>query len=108
MGDHIYSSAPTLNINANISGGTDKLHYYLSAEYLNQEGIALNTGYQKAGFRSNIEAQVSKMFKIGNNANMTYRYTEGSGGTRFLMLSLMLQLFQPMTKTVLMGSLTPN
>lgn len=82
-GDHIYSSAPTLNINANISGGTDKLHYYLSAEYLNQEGIALNTGYQKAGFRSNIEAQVSKMFKIGNNANMTYRYTEGSGGTRF-------------------------
>lgn len=55
----------------------------MSAEYLNQEGIALNTGYQKAGFRSNIEAQVSKMFKIGNNANMTYRYTEGSGGTRF-------------------------
>ena len=82
-GDHIYSSAPTLNINANVSGGTDKLHYYLSAEYLNQDGIALNTGYKKAGFRSNIEAQANKFLKIGNNANMTYRYTEGSGGTRF-------------------------
>ena len=82
-GDHIYSSAPTFNINASVSGGTDKLHYYLSGEYLNQDGIAINTGYKKAGFRSNIEAQVSKRFKIGNNANMTYRSTEGSGGTRF-------------------------
>lgn len=82
-GEHIYSSAPTFNINASASGGTDKLRYYLSGEYLSQDGIAINTDYKKAGFRSNIEAQVCKKFKIGNNANMTYRYTEGSGSTRF-------------------------
>ena len=82
-GDHIYGSAPTLNVNANISGGTEAVNYYLSAEYLDQEGIAMNTGYKKAGLRSNIEANVNSRLKVGNNVNMTYRYTEGSRDTRF-------------------------
>lgn len=82
-GDYIYDSAPTFNVNANISGGTDKMHYYLSGEYLDQDGIAINTGYKKAGLRSNIEAEVSKRLKVGNNINMTYRYTEGSSGNRY-------------------------
>lgn len=82
-GDYIYESAPTFNVNANVSGGNEKMNYYLSGEFLNQDGIAINTGYKKAGFRTNVEAQVSKRFKVGNNINMTYRKTEGSSGTRY-------------------------
>ena len=37
-GDYIYQSAPTYNINASVSGGSDNMNYYLSGEFLNQEG----------------------------------------------------------------------
>lgn len=82
-GDYIYESAPTFNVNANVSGGNEKMSYYMSGEFLNQDGIAINTGYKKAGIRTNVEAQVSNRLKVGNNINMTYRKTEGSAGTRF-------------------------
>lgn len=82
-GDYIYDSAPTLNINANVSGGNENMNYYFSGEFLDQDGIAINTGYKKAGLRSNLEAKVNERLRIGNNVNMTYRYTEGSDGIRY-------------------------
>ena len=82
-GDHIYSSAPTFNLNASVTGGSEKTKYYLSAEYLNQEGIGIKTGYQKGSIRANIEGDVNKFLKVGNNLNLTYRNTKGSSGDRY-------------------------
>lgn len=82
-GDYIYTSAPTFNLNANVSSGTKNINFYLSGELLNQKGIAINTGYKKAGLRSNIEAKINSRLKIGNNVNMTYRYTEGNSRFRY-------------------------
>lgn len=82
-GDHIYSSAPTFNLNASVTGGSEKTKYYLSAEYLDQEGIGIETGYTKASIRANIEGDVNKFLKVGNNLNLTYRNTKGSSGDRY-------------------------
>lgn len=82
-GDYIYQSAPTYNINASVSGGSDNMNYYLSGEFLNQEGIAINTAFKKASLRANVEGKINKRLTVGNNVHMAYRYTQGDAGNRY-------------------------
>ena len=53
--------------NIGVSGGTDNVHYYVSAGYLNQDGIYKNgaTKYKQYSFRSNIDANITKNLKVG-------------------------------------------
>lgn len=81
--DYIYDSAPTYNINASVSGGGEKSRYYVSAEYLNQDGVAIHTGFKKASLRANLEGEISSRLKVGNNVHLAYRNTEGNQGNRY-------------------------
>ncbi|OJV35508.1 MAG: hypothetical protein BGO33_03545 [Bacteroidia bacterium 43-41] len=80
--DYIYKTAPTYNLNASISGGSKTSRYYLSGEYLNQDGIGLNTSFQKASFRANVEGNFGKFLTVGNNTQLAYRYTQGDKDNR--------------------------
>ncbi len=53
--------------NISLAGGTENLNYYVSAGYLNQEGLYKNTAtnYKQYSFRSNIDASITKQFKVG-------------------------------------------
>lgn len=82
-GDYIYDSAPTYNINASVSGGSESIKYYMSGEFLSQEGIAINTDYKKASLRANLEGKINSRLTVGNNVHMAYRYTEGDAGNRY-------------------------
>lgn len=81
--DYIYDSAPTYNINASVAGGGEKSRYYLSGEFLDQDGVSLNTSFKKASLRANIEGKVSDRLTIGNNVHLAYRNTHGSKGNRY-------------------------
>lgn len=81
--DHIYRTAPTFDINLSASGGSDKAAYYVSGEYLNQKGIGINTSYEKAILRSNIDARVTSNIRIGNNIQLLYNKSTGTKGTRY-------------------------
>lgn len=48
-------TAVSNNHNLGISGGTNKFTYYGSVNYLNQQGIIINTGKDEVGFRFNAE-----------------------------------------------------
>lgn len=63
----LQKSALQSQTNIGLSGGTDNVQYYLSAGYLNQDGIYRNgaTNYKQYSFRSNIDAAITKQFKIG-------------------------------------------
>jgi len=59
--------------NLSASGGTDYLNYFISANYLHQEGIykdfsnskyITNTDYDRYNFRSNLDFKVNKTLKI--------------------------------------------
>jgi len=50
-----------------VSGGTKDMNYNLSGGYLNQEGIGLGSGFDRASFRANFETTVNKWLKIGAN-----------------------------------------
>ena len=63
----VQKAAPQQQHNLTMSGGTDKVDYYLNFGYLNQEGI-FRTGdmtYSRYNLRSNINVQVMKDLKVG-------------------------------------------
>lgn len=53
--------------NVSVSGGSENVKYFLSTEFLDQDGLYKNgvTNYKQYSFRSNIDANVTKRFKIG-------------------------------------------
>lgn len=80
--DHIYQTAPTYDINMNVSGGSESMNYYLSGEYLNQDGIGIGTAFQKATLRANLEGKVNNFLKIGNNVQLLYNQSMGDRSNR--------------------------
>lgn len=65
--DVIYRVATTQNHQLSISGATDKINYLVSAGYLDQEGILLNTGYKRFSVRGTVNAEITKWAKFGIN-----------------------------------------
>jgi TonB-linked SusC/RagA family outer membrane protein len=65
--DEIYRMGSTQNYQLAFSGGSDKINFYASGTYFNQEGILINSGYQRATFLTNIDAQVTDKLKLGLN-----------------------------------------
>ncbi|MEO6916057.1 MAG: TonB-dependent receptor [Chitinophagaceae bacterium] len=53
-------------------GGSDKTSYSFSGSYMKQDGIVINTNYQRYNFRSNVESKLSKTFKVGMNLSAFY------------------------------------
>jgi TonB-dependent starch-binding outer membrane protein SusC len=54
-----------------ISGGTDKTTYYISAELMNQEGIAPNSGFDRKSIRMNVESKLRNYLKVGTNLSVS-------------------------------------
>ena len=62
-----------------INGGTDKGRYAFSANYTDQDGIILNSGFQRYNFHTNAEWELQKNLKFGVNA--TYGRSKQQGLT---------------------------
>ena len=65
--DEIYRQGHIQNYQLSFSGGSDKVNYYASGTYYDQKGILINSGYQRATFLANIDAQVTDKLKLGMN-----------------------------------------
>jgi len=50
-----------------ISGGTDKTTFYVSGDYLSQDGIAIGSGFKRGSVRLNLDNQATKWMKFGIN-----------------------------------------
>lgn len=59
--------------NMSITGGTQKLNYYVSASYLGDEGIIKSSGFDRFTVRTNVDYQAKPWLKIGTN--IAYAYT---------------------------------
>ncbi|MBD0284201.1 MAG: TonB-dependent receptor [Flavisolibacter sp.] len=57
----------------NFSGGSNNTTYYMSGEYLNQEGIALGSGFKRYSFRLNLDNKPREWATIG--ANLSFNQT---------------------------------
>lgn len=66
------SNAPVKSADASITGSSNGINYYISAGYLDTEGIAPRSGNTRYTFRSNIDAQAKPWLKVGANVNLSY------------------------------------
>lgn len=57
-------TAPEYNLELSISGGDEKSRFLVSANYFDQQGTILNTGFKRYSGRVNYERNVSDKFKV--------------------------------------------
>lgn len=81
--DETYKTGSTQNYQLSVSGGTDKITYFLSGGYSNEKGIVPTTKFQRFNFRAAVDAEVTKWFSIGANIAYSNNTNEGtiSSGT---------------------------
>ena len=65
--------------NLSISGGTDKLQYYVSGSYLGDDGIIKSSHYKRFSTRANVDYQAKKWLKIGTNLSYAYQDSGAPG-----------------------------
>ncbi len=75
--DIVYRNGLLQNYQLSISGGTDKVNYYLSGNYYDHEGIIIGSEYKRYSFNSNITAQVLDWLNVG--AKVFARRTDLNG-----------------------------
>ncbi len=57
------------NTKLNVSGGTDKLRYYVNGSVLSEDGVQKFTGFKRNSFRANIDAKLSNFVDISAGSN---------------------------------------
>ncbi len=83
-----FREAPSQNHQLTISGGDDKTHYAISGNYFKQEGVLLNTDFERFSGRLNFDRQVSSVFKV--NASFTANKTNARIAENNIVSSLLL------------------
>jgi len=73
-------TAPSLKqqYNLSASGGTDKTQSNFSLSYLNNDGIVVNTNYNRLTARANVVTKVADFIEIGGDINYVHSQHHGS------------------------------
>ncbi len=69
--DAIFQTAWTHSHQLAAEGGNDKVHYYMSGNYTDQEGTILGSNFNRLGGRINLDAQLKSWLKVGLNATFS-------------------------------------
>lgn len=70
--DLVTRAAHTDQIDVNISGTKNKVRYYTSLGYLNQQGIVINSWYKRLTTRTNVDYQATDNIKFLTRFNVSY------------------------------------
>ena len=90
--DEVFRTALQHQHQISAQGGTEKVQYYVSGSYMNQEGTIIGSNFDRISFRSNLDAQLKDWFKLGLNAtyavtNDNVKLADGQEGVIFYSLS---------------------
>ncbi len=78
--DYIWETSPQVYLNANVSGGSDKINYYFSLGHLNQNDVIVNYGgFKRTNVQMNISSQISDRFRVGASYNARHEYRRNPG-----------------------------
>lgn len=78
--DYIWNTSPQYYVNANVSGGSDKINYYFSVGHLNQDAMIVNYGgFERTNMQMNVESQINDKLKIGASMNGRIEKTVNPG-----------------------------
>lgn len=72
--NELFNNAAMKKHQLSVSGGANNTTYYLSGEYLQQEGVAAGSGFDRYGFRLNLDNKPREWFNIG--VNLSFNQTK--------------------------------
>ena len=69
--DEIFRTALQQQHQVSAQGGTEKVQYYVSGSWMDQEGTIIGSEFERFSFRTNLDAQLKKWFKLGVSATFS-------------------------------------
>jgi TonB-linked SusC/RagA family outer membrane protein len=69
--DAIFQTAIQHQHQLSAQGGTDKVQYFVSGGFMNQEGTIIGSSFNRFSVRSNLDAELKKWLKLGLNVSYT-------------------------------------
>lgn len=76
--DEIFRKAPIANYQLSLSGGDDKTQYAISGGFFKQDGIVVNSDFQRYSFRVNLDRKINDRLKVGNSLSVNRTVTNQS------------------------------
>jgi len=76
--DEIFDSAPISNYQLSVHGRNEGTRYSISGNYFDQQGIILNSGFDKGNLRLNLDQRISDRVDIGTKLNLTRSTLQGT------------------------------
>ena len=71
--DEVFNDrAPLQSYELSVNRATDRLNYYVSGGFYDQDGIAQSSTFRRYNMRANAEVKASNWLKIGTNTMMAY------------------------------------
>jgi TonB-linked SusC/RagA family outer membrane protein len=77
----VLKSAPMNDAQLSISGGSDGTKYIVSANYLDQKGMILNSSFSRFNLRTAVTSKLNNIFEVGTNVNLAYDKTRQVGSS---------------------------
>lgn len=84
--------------NLSFSGGNEKTTFYISGNYVDQDGQIERSSIKRGGFRANIVHKVNDRFKISSNSYVSYRnssFIESEGAVNTNNIYALMYLLNP-------------
>ena len=67
--DAIFRTALQHSHQISAQGGSDKVQYYVSGNYMSQQGTLIGSKFSRLGMRANLDAQLKSWMKLGMSMN---------------------------------------
>lgn len=74
--DEMFNPGAMMNYSLSASGGTEKMNYHVSGNFISREGVTRNSYYNRFNLRANVDADVSDWLRVG--ARMGYSNADRS------------------------------
>jgi TonB-linked SusC/RagA family outer membrane protein len=76
--NEIFQQAPIQNYQLSMSGGDERTQYAIGGGYFRQDGVVINSNFDRYSFRVNLDRKLNNKLKIGNNLTVNRTVTNQS------------------------------
>jgi len=69
------------NHNLSVSGGNNKMNYYLSSGYIKQEGVMIGDDFEQASLKAKLSSDITDWLKVTVDGSYSFRDASGLGAS---------------------------
>ncbi|MBS1745844.1 MAG: TonB-dependent receptor [Bacteroidetes bacterium] len=67
--DELFRTAHSQNYQLSVSGGNEKTNFYLSGDFVKDDGVVIGNTMNRTNFKINLDHRINKIFKIGTSVS---------------------------------------